>query len=92
MDAIKECVDERYHKYIQLGAGIAPTMSMTMTSGWNTGVTSGGIPYPPKTYNQSKMCNKNLFDHESNKWDPTRSAVGRDSHRFDLLFYQYKYV
>jgi hypothetical protein len=53
MDAIKECVDPKYHKYIQYGGaaglGTNPT-TMTMSMSGAVGVP----PFPPKSYKVSE--------------------------------------
>ena len=71
MDAIKDCVDAKYHKYIQYGCAgsdTAPTMSMTM----------GGIPYPPKTYQRSSRDQNFLGNFgETEKWEPKKKVSDR---------------
>jgi hypothetical protein len=78
MDAIKDCVDPKYHKYIQYGcagSGATPTMSMSMTAtmGAAAASTIGGIPFPPKTYQRSSR-DQNLLENfgETEKWEPKK--------------------
>lgn len=72
MDAIKECIDEKYHKYIKSGnpegsnaAAANPSMSLMMMS--QSGAV-GGVPFPPKAYPREYSVDHNVFVDDS-KWD-----------------------
>jgi hypothetical protein len=83
MDAIKGCVDEKYHKFIKYGCtGAGANSTISMPSQQSGAV--GGIPYPPKAY-QRMYDDQNLKSNvkESEKWDLMKF---QESQRLVTLF------
>ena len=81
MDAIKECIDPKYHRYIKYGGENAhdgsataaiPSMSLVMPPRQPQSAAVAGVPFPPKVYQRGYASGgQNVAQEVDNvsKWD-----------------------